>query len=44
MMSIVCIGLLLSIAMDSGQSQDGGYGGSDGQMQIKNKGQSGDNP
>jgi cell division protein FtsW len=35
MMSIVCVGLLLSIAMDSGQSQDGV---SDGQVKLKNKG------
>jgi cell division protein FtsW len=35
MMSIVCVGLLLSIAMDSGQAQDGG---SDGQVKLKNKG------
>lgn len=41
MMSIVCIGLLLSVAMDSGQSQDGG---SDGQVQLKNKGPAVKNP
>jgi hypothetical protein len=40
-MSIVCIGLLLSIAMDSGKSQDGG---SDGQVQLKNKGSATENP
>jgi cell division protein FtsW len=44
MMSIVCIGLLLSIAMDSAQPHDGGYGGSDGQVQLKNKGAATENP